>query len=99
VREDVLAAVVTIFAAIDHCSADCVGTHVVKKAIRFGGAGTDQAGCTRVATFCAGVATGVQFRHDHGSVYMSADFQNELRFIGMDSSPAFVRQPEGRLLW
>ena len=26
---------------------------------------------------------------------MSADFQNELRFIGMESSPAFVRQPEG----
>lgn len=27
--------VVTIFAAIDHCSADCVGIHAVKKASRF----------------------------------------------------------------
>jgi putative transposase len=34
-------------------------------------------------------------RHDHGSVYMSDDFQAEIRFAGMESSPSFVRQPEG----
>jgi len=26
---------VTVFAAIDHCTAECVGIHVVKKATRF----------------------------------------------------------------
>ena len=26
---------------------------------------------------------------------MSEDFQNEVRFLGMDSSPSFIRQPEG----
>jgi hypothetical protein len=26
---------------------------------------------------------------------MSDDFQKELRFLGIESSPAFVRQPEG----
>lgn len=26
---------------------------------------------------------------------MSDDFQREIRFLGMESSPAFVRQPEG----
>ena len=26
---------------------------------------------------------------------MSGDFQREIRFLGMTSSPAFVRQPEG----
>ena len=26
---------------------------------------------------------------------MSDDFQAEIRFLGMESSPAFVRQPEG----
>jgi transposase InsO family protein len=26
---------------------------------------------------------------------MSADFQAELRFLGMESSPAFLRAPEG----
>jgi putative transposase len=87
---------VTIFAAIDHCSADCVGIHVVKKANRFEALEPiRQAVREQFGSFSAGVATGVQLRHDHGSVYMSADFQNELRFIGMESSPAFVRQPEG----
>ena len=26
---------------------------------------------------------------------MSDDFQNEIRFLGIVSSPAFVREPEG----
>ena len=34
-------------------------------------------------------------RHDHGSQYMSDHFQKELAFLGIDSSPAFVRSPEG----
>jgi transposase InsO family protein len=34
-------------------------------------------------------------RHDHGSQYMSDHFQKELAFLGIDSSPAFVRTPEG----
>ncbi len=42
-----------------------------------------------------GVAQGLVLRHDHGSNYMSGDFQREIRFLGMTSSPAFVRQPEG----
>jgi len=29
------------------------------------------------------------------SCMMSDDFQREIRFLGMESSPAFVRQPEG----
>jgi transposase InsO family protein len=33
-------------------------------------------------------------RHDHASVYMSDDFQSEIKFLGIESSPAFVRQPE-----
>ena len=38
---------------------------------------------------------GIRLRHDHGSQYMSDDFQAEIAFLGMKSSPAFVRQPEG----
>jgi transposase InsO family protein len=37
----------------------------------------------------------LRIRHDHGSQYMSDHFQQELRFLGMESSPAFVRGPEG----
>jgi putative transposase len=32
---------------------------------------------------------------DHGSADMSDDFQQELTFLGMISSPSFVREPEG----
>jgi transposase InsO family protein len=45
--------------------------------------------------FAQGIASGLAVRHDHGSQYMSGDFQKELRFLGIDSSPAFVRAPEG----
>ena len=41
------------------------------------------------------VACGVRLRHDHGSQFMSDDFQNEIAFLGIASSPAFVREPEG----
>ncbi len=34
-------------------------------------------------------------RHDNGSVYTSEDFQQEIRFYGLTSSPSFVRAPEG----
>jgi putative transposase len=47
-----------------------------------------------------GSARGLALRHDHGSQYhgsqyMADAFQKELRFLGIDSSPAFVRAPEG----
>ncbi|MBB2162868.1 integrase core domain-containing protein, partial [Gluconacetobacter sacchari] len=41
------------------------------------------------------VATGLSLRHDHGSQYMSDVFQDEIRFLGIESTPAFVRAPEG----
>ena len=50
---------------------------------------------TIFGTMAAGVASGLTMRHDHGSQYMSNDFHAELRFLGIVSSPAFVRQPEG----
>jgi putative transposase len=45
--------------------------------------------------FEKGIAAGLAIRHDHGSAYMSDDFQQELSFLGMTSSPSFVREPEG----
>jgi transposase InsO family protein len=41
------------------------------------------------------IAQGLVLRHDHGSQYMSQVLQEDLRFWGIASSPAFVRQPEG----
>src|SRR3982750_981792 len=42
-----------------------------------------------------GIGRGLSIRHDHGSQYMSDAFQQELAFLGIASSPAFVRAPEG----
>lgn len=87
---------VTVFAAIDHRSADCVGIHVSKKAHRFEALEPIRQGIgEHFGSFSAGSAAGLRLRHDHGSVYMSEDFQNEIRFVGIESSPSFVRQPEG----
>jgi transposase InsO family protein len=87
---------VTVFAAIDHCTAECVGIHAVKKANRFEALEPVRQGVgERFGTFRQDRAVGLPLRHDHGSVYMSDDFQNEIRFLGIESSPAFVRQPEG----
>jgi putative transposase len=87
---------VTVFAAIDHYSADCVGIHVVKKATRFEALEPIRQGVREhFGTFSAGSAAGLRLRHDHGSVYISDDFQTEIKFIGIESSPSFVRQPEG----
>lgn len=87
---------VTIFAAIDHCTAECVGIHVVKKAHRFEALEPIRQGVrNHFGSFSGGIAAGLWLRHDHGSVYMSEDFQNEIRHLGMTSSPSFVRQPEG----
>jgi len=44
--------------------------------------------------FHAGAAAGIRNRHDHGSQYMSDDYQAEIAFLGMESSPSFARQPE-----
>ena len=87
---------VTVFAAIDHCTAECVGIHVVKKASRFEALEPIRQGVREYfGGFSAGAAAGLRLRHDHGSVYMSDDFQNEIKFLGIEPSPAFVRQPEG----
>ena len=87
---------VTVFAAIDHFTAECVGIHAVKKATRFEALEPIRQGVReRFGAFSAASASGLCLRHDHGSVYMSDDFQNEIQFVGIQSSPAFVRQPEG----
>jgi len=87
---------VTVFAAIDHCTAECVGIHAVKKATRFEALEPIRQGVRdHFGAFSAGAADGLTLRHDHGSVYMSDDFQTEVKFLGIEPSPAFVRQPEG----
>lgn len=87
---------VTVFVAIDHCSADCVGIHAAKPGTRFEALEPLRQGIREyVGAYGENVAVGLSIRHDHGSQYTSDAFQNELRFLGATSSPAFVRSPEG----
>ena len=66
----------------------------VRKPFRSPGASASGSpGALRVVE--AEAVAGLLLRHDHGSNFMSDDYQKELRFLGIDSSPAFVRQPEG----
>jgi len=86
----------TIFAAIDHCTAECVGIHAAHHGDRFEALEPVRQGVRdHFGPLGAAIADGLALRHDHGSVYLSADFQAEITFLGMTSSPAFVRQPEG----
>ncbi|MBK8276251.1 MAG: DDE-type integrase/transposase/recombinase [Nitrospira sp.] len=88
--------VVTVFVAIDHCTLEGIGIHAARRATRFEALEPIRQGVRlQFGTVSAGIAMGLQVRHDHGSQYMSEEFQAQLRFLGIMSSPAFVRAPEG----
>jgi transposase InsO family protein len=85
-----------VFVAVGHCSAECVGIHAAEHATRFEALEPLRQGVRRhFGGFAKDVARGLAVRHDHGSQYMAHDFRKELRFLGIESSPAFVRAPEG----
>src|SRR4051812_1557259 len=77
-------------------SAACVGAHASRSAKRFEALEpVKQAVRERFGAFANDIAVGLQLRRDHGRQYVSHDFQAEIRFLGIESSPAFVREPEG----
>jgi putative transposase len=85
-----------VFVAVDHCSAECVGIHAAPRATRFDALEPIRQGVRQYfGGFAKGIGHSLAVRHDHGSQYMSDAFQNELAFLGIESSPAFVRAPEG----
>ena len=85
-----------VFVAVDHCTAECVGLHAARRGTRFEALEPLRQGVRQhFGGFAKGIAAGLSIRHDHGSQYMSDDFQGELTFLGIESSPAFVRAPEG----
>jgi transposase InsO family protein len=85
-----------VFIAIDHCSAECVGIHAHAQATRFEALEPIRQGVRQhFGGFAKGRARGLALRHDHWSQYMSKQFQQEIAFLGIQSSPAFVRAPKG----
>jgi len=87
---------VAVFVAVDHCSAECVGIHAALSGTRHEALEPVRQGVkAHFGTIGKDVAAGLSLRHDHGSQYMSHDFRNEIRWLGIASSPAFIRAPEG----
>ena len=85
-----------VFVAVDHRSAECLGIHASRVADRFEALEpVEQAVRRCFGGFAEAIVAGLRLRHDHGSRYVSHDFQAEVRFLGIESSPAFVREPEG----
>jgi len=85
-----------VFIAVDHCSGELVGTHASSSASRWEALEPIRQGVAKhFGAVEENAAVGLVLRHDHGSNYMSEDFQDEIEFLGIESSPAFVRQPEG----
>ena len=85
-----------VFVAVDHCTTECIGLHAAKRGSRFEALEPIRQGVReRFGAIGKGVAPGLRLRHDHGSNYLADDFQQEVAFFGIESSPSFVREPEG----
>lgn len=85
------------FGVIDHYNDEILSWHIAKKGKRF--AAMEPVRSAVRKTFgivdkdvCKGMQ--LQLRSDHGSQYDSADFMNEMKYLGLEMSKAFVRSPE-----
>ena len=85
-----------VFVAVEHANSEVVGIHAAPSATRFEALEPVRQGVHRCfGAIAPGVARGLKLRHDHGSNYMSGDFQDEIECLGIEASPSFVREPQG----
>src|ERR1019366_6587546 len=85
-----------VFVAVEHANSEIVGIHAARSANRFEALEPVRQGVHRCfGSIAPGVARGLKLRHDHGSNYMSGDFQDEIKCLGIEASPSFVCEPEG----
>jgi putative transposase len=75
---------------------ECLGIHATQYGWRHEVREPIRQGVKRVyGEYEANVAASLRPRHDHSSQFVSHDFQAELTFLGLESSPSFVGIPEG----
>lgn len=87
---------VSVFVAVDPFVGDLVGVHAARPGTRFEALEPLYQGLREhFGPLAEGMATGLVLRHDNGPQYVSDHFQQEVAFLGMASSPSFVRAPEG----
>ena len=85
------------FGVIDHFNDEVISWHIAKKGNRFAAMESVRAAVRKTfgsvyKDVCQGMK--LQLRSDHGSQYDSADFMNEMKFLGLEVSKAFVRSPQ-----
>lgn len=85
------------FGVIDHFNDEILSWHAAKKGNRFAAlepvrkAVKQQFGSID-KNICSGLE--LKLRSDHGSQYDSTDFMNEMNYLGLGMSKAYVRSPE-----
>ncbi len=83
------------FGAIDHCTDEIVGHHVAKKGDRWAALEPIRQGVkAHFRAYTPKIALGLGLRHDWGPQYTAKQFNAELKWMGIRSSPAFVGEPE-----
>ena len=76
------------FAAIDHCASVVVGWHVAKKGDRWAALEPIRQGLRApMGGFGKSIALGLGLRHDWGSQYRARQFQAEIKWLGIRSTP------------
>jgi putative transposase len=85
-----------VFVAVEHYTAELMGSWAAARGDRFEALEPIRQAIEHAFGACGpNAAQGVLLRHDHGSCYMAQHFQDEIKHLGLRSSPAFVREPEG----
>jgi putative transposase len=85
------------FGVIEHFNSEILSWHIAKKGNRFAALEPVRSAVRKQfgsvgKDVCRGMK--LQLRSDHGTQYDSADFMNEMKFLGLEMSKAFVRSPE-----
>jgi len=86
-----------LFSVIEHFNDEILGWHTAKIGNRFAALEpVRQAVKQNFGSLDKDVVKdiGLFLRPDHGSQYDSNDFQNEIKYLGLNYSPAFVRSPQ-----
>src|SRR5271166_6115235 len=91
-----------VFVAVEHANSEIIGIHAARSANRFEALEPVRQGVHRCfGAIAPGVARGLKLRHDHGSNYMSGDFQDEIKCLASKlrrpscANPRAMASPSG----